>query len=81
MAKLDMEQVDLAELVDVVRASETPLIGTLTGRSHMRDLVAAHLECSMLEAEELVDTMIAQGFAHLERDPEGLEVWRLAMET
>jgi hypothetical protein len=77
---LDVEQVDLAELVAILRGRETELVGSLTGRSRMRDLVAQHLECSMLEAETLVDTLISQGFAHLEQDHEGREGWRLAPE-
>jgi len=64
---LDVEQVDLAELVEILRGRETELVGSLTGRSRMRDIVAEHLDCSMLEAEQLVDTLIAQGFVHLER--------------
>jgi hypothetical protein len=77
---LDVEQVDLAELVEMLRGHEVELVGSLTGRSRMRDLVAQRLDCSMLEAETLVDTLIAQGFAHLEHDPEGREGWRLASE-
>src|SRR5262249_34462866 len=64
MAKLDVEAVDLDLLVDVVReVTEAPLTGAIVGRSRLRDIVADHLECSMLEAEELVDTMVARGFA------------------
>jgi len=79
MAKLDVEQIDLAELLEVLRARETELAGALDGRSQMRDIVAEHLGCSMLEAEDLVDTLVARGFARLERDEEGREGWRLAM--
>lgn len=81
MPNLDIEQVDLAELVEVLRSTGVPLIGELTGRSQMRDVIAEHLECSMLEAEELVDTLISLGFARLLRDPEGLEGWRLSPEA
>lgn len=81
MAKLDVEQIDLADLMMILRDRETELGGDLAGRSNMRDLLVAHLSCSMLEAEELVDTLIARGFAHLERDDEGREGWRIAMGT
>lgn len=78
MAKLDVEQVDLGALVDVVHgATEAPLSGAILGRSLLRDIVADYLSCSLLEAEELVDTMVARGFARLERDEEGREVWHL----
>jgi hypothetical protein len=76
--KLDVESIDLAQLArDVMRRCEAPLVGPLTGRSQLRDIVAGHLGCSLLEAEELVDTMIARGFARLEPDGEGREVWRV----
>ena len=77
---LDVEHVDLAELVAVLHGREAELVGSLSGRSRMRDLVAEHLACSMLEAETLVDTLISQGFVHLEQDNEGREGWRLAPE-
>jgi hypothetical protein len=79
--RLDVEQVDLAELLAILRHRENDLEESLAGRSLMRDIVAAHLGCSMLEAENLVDTLIARGFAHLERDSEGRERWRLSMGT
>jgi hypothetical protein len=78
MSTLDVEQVDLAELLTLLRAHDTELAGDLAGRSKMRDLVAAHLCCSLLEAEVLVDTLIARGFARLVRDEEGREGWRPA---
>jgi hypothetical protein len=78
MPKLDVEEVDLAELLHVLRARKQELGGVLDGRSRMRDLVAGHLGCSLLEAEELVDTLIARGFAHVVHDPEGRDGWRLS---
>ncbi len=74
--QLDVEQVDLEKLAEVVRRrSEGPLVGAITGRSIARDIVAAYLECSLLEAAQLVDTMISRGFARLERDGDGRQVW------
>jgi hypothetical protein len=58
-----------------MRRCEAPLVGPPTGRSQLRDIVAEHLRCSLLEAEELVDTMVARGLARLEPDDEGREVW------
>ena len=79
MSKLNVEAVDLGQLVDVVRsrAEDGPLTDAIVGRSILRDIVAEHLQCSMLEAEELVDTMIGRGFARLERDDAGRDVWRV----
>jgi hypothetical protein len=81
VSNFDVEQVDLAELVHVLRGHKAELVGSLSGRSHMRDIVAAHLGCSMLEAENLVDTLVAREYARLERDPEGREWWRLSTAT
>ena len=76
--QLDVEEIDLEKLAEVVkRRSEGPLFGAITGRSIVRDIVAAHLGCSLLEAEQLVDTMVARGFARLERDDEGRQLWRM----
>lgn len=79
MTKLDVEAVDLKALSDAVRGAmeATPLEGPVTGRSQVRDVVAADLGCSLLEAEEVVDTMIARGWLRLERDEDGREVWRV----
>lgn len=56
---LNVEQVDLAA---VVRALHERFGGTLDedyldGRTLIRDALARHLDCSELEAEELVDTL------------------------
>lgn len=76
--QLDLEEIDLEKLAEVVkRRAEGPLVGAITGRSIVRDIVAAHLGCSLLQAEQLVDTMIARGFARLERDDEGRQFWRM----
>ena len=79
MGTLDVEQVDLAVLLAAIRTRvESPLAGSVVGRTHMRDVVADHLGCSALEAERLVDTMVSRGFVHLERDVDGRETWRLS---
>lgn len=75
---LDVEEIDLEKLAEVVkRRCEGPLFDTIMGRSIVRDIVAAHLGCSLLVAEQLVDTMISRGFARLEHDSEGRDVWRM----
>jgi hypothetical protein len=74
---LDVEQVDLVELRDMLRGHEPELAGNLEGRSLMRDIVADQLGCSMVEAENLVDTLVARGYAQLAHDPEGREGWKL----
>jgi len=44
-------------------------VGYLPGRTALRDAVVDHLECSQLQAEEVVDTMIVQGFLRYEGAP------------
>jgi hypothetical protein len=35
----------------------------------VRDVVVSELDCSTLAAEEIVDTLVAQGFLRYEGDP------------
>jgi hypothetical protein len=76
MQRLDPESIDLAL---VARALETAVgataLGAIVGRTRLRDAVVGHLDCSMLEAEQIVDTMIGRGFLVLERTEDGLDHW------
>ncbi|HEU4538542.1 MAG TPA: hypothetical protein VFS00_30685 [Polyangiaceae bacterium] len=66
--KLYPEEVDLAELAQKLHGTfptEAPE-GYLEGRTALRDAVLARLACSELEAEEIVDTMVSQGFLRFE---------------
>jgi len=77
--QLDVEAIDLEQLAEVVRErSEGALVGPISGRSTMRDIVVMHLDCSLLEAEQLVDTMISRGYAELVREADGRQIWRIA---
>lgn len=53
------------------------LPGAALGRTRMRDQLATHLNCSELEAEILVDTMIARGFAKRREQTDGLVLWEI----
>jgi hypothetical protein len=69
------ENIDMAELAGVLQtvfASEPPR-GYLIGRTQLRDAVARRLECSELQAEEVVDTMVSLGYLKYE-GPSGTEV-------
>jgi len=70
-----MEDVDLAELVVALcsRFAGARPTGYLNGRTALRDAVADELRCSDLEAEELVDTLVARGFVRYEGDPQAPE--------
>jgi hypothetical protein len=66
-----VEEIDLAELVAALRArfaGDVPA-GYLDGRTALRDAVAERLGCSALEAEAIVDTLVARGFVRYLGDP------------
>jgi hypothetical protein len=69
--RVPIEEVDLAELTSSLqqRFAGEALSGYLDGRTVLRDAVAAELECSELEAEEIVDTLVARGFVRFEGNP------------
>ncbi len=78
-----LDEVDLAALTQMLRHqfADGPLVGYLEGRTALRDAVVQQLGCSMSDAEELVDTLEAQGYVHFEGDPtqpeSGGEEWTL----
>ncbi len=63
---------DLAEVADLIRrhiqANEPP-VGYLRGRNYFRDVLTHELGCSDIDAEDLVDTLEANGYLHFEGDP------------
>lgn len=62
MEPFDPETIDLAELARSLRNAVGPTVeGIVVGRTLLRDEVIRLLECSLLEAEQLVDTMIGRG--------------------
>ncbi|MFN7134716.1 MAG: hypothetical protein ACK4N5_21735 [Myxococcales bacterium] len=65
------EDIDLAALTDRIRRAlpEGEPIGYLRGKATLRDLVVRLLDCSALEAEELVDTLELRGYLHFQEDP------------
>jgi hypothetical protein len=64
------EETDLAELAtELMREfAAKPPRGYLPGRTLLRDAVASRLNCSQLEAEQLVDTMKSRGFLRYDGD-------------
>jgi hypothetical protein len=81
---LTVEEIDLAVLSAELRQrlGRTLEASYLRGRTEIRDAVAAHLRCSVYEAEELVDTLELQGyveFPHLPDDthPSGRRFWHI----
>jgi hypothetical protein len=75
--RLDPEAIDLAQLITQLRqAVGLPVAGNIEGRTILRDATTRLLECSQLEAEQLVDTLIARGFLRREQLEDGQIVWR-----
>ena len=62
--QLSVDDIDLASLADVLRRSlgRHLVASYLRGKTLMRDAVEAHLHCSEMEAEELVETLELQGY-------------------
>lgn len=69
--QVSIDDVDLAELTSRLQArfGGAAPVGYLDGRTALRDAVTEELGCSELEAEEVVDTLVAQGFVHYEGNP------------
>lgn len=60
---IDVETIDLAKLSRrLLEAVGSPVLGYVVGRTVMRDAVAELLGCSLLEAENLVETLISRGW-------------------
>ena len=68
---ISLEDLDLAELTCSLRErlAGSPPAGYLVGRTALRDAVTDELQCSELLAEEIVDTLVARGFARYQGDP------------
>jgi hypothetical protein len=79
----DPESVDLAKTARELGRlfAHSPPRGYLLGKTTMRDAVARMLQCSQLEAEQVVDTMVARGFLCYEgastTRPDELDPWRI----
>lgn len=75
---IDPEEIDLAELATQLGdALHAPVAGSIEGRTQLRDAAARVLDCSQLEAEQIIDTMVSRGFLSVQRREDGLTVWRV----
>jgi hypothetical protein len=65
------EEVDLAELALAIEVElrDVDLAGYVRGQTAIRELVARHLHASDVLAENVVETMIGQGFLSYLGDP------------
>ena len=70
MDRIDPERIDLARLAHHLAVEfDGSVEGYVVGRTRLRDAVAAHEQCSVLQAEELVDTLILRGLVEFSGDP------------
>ncbi len=79
MTYTSLTQVDLRDLaLHLQRAfgSSEP-VGAVVGRTQLRDAVVIKLECSQLQAEELVDSMVAEDLLIFEGEPGEPGVWHI----
>lgn len=78
MKRFAPDSVDLARLARHLNESfHSAPVGAIVGRTQLRDEVARDLKCSLLEAEQIVDTMVARGFLSERRDPDGMVHWTI----
>lgn len=64
----DLDLAELTRALAVTFAGAAP-IGFVRGRTALRDAVKSKLACSDLEAEQIVDTLVARGFLRFTGDP------------
>jgi hypothetical protein len=68
---MNLDEVDLAEVCERLRGdfAGNPPRGYVPGKTAMREAMLAIVDCSELEAEELVDTLESRGLVRYEGDP------------
>lgn len=80
MQQFDPESVDLAVLAQqLVSALGAHVEGAVIGKTRLRDEVVRQLGCSLLEGEQVVDTMVARSF--LVRVQSGAGGWAIRPEA
>lgn len=70
---VNFEEMDLAGIASDLRRSfgDRPPTGYLPGKTAFRDAIMNKRDCSALEAEQIVDTMVARGFLRYQGSPSG----------
>lgn len=81
--RLDIEDIDLEQAALFLKRAFVgqAIEGAVVGRTQLRDALVAHLECSELDGELVVDTMVGRGFLKLEHVSDGRELWRVIDRT
>lgn len=74
----DPDAVDLAQVAAHLASTVGQAVaGAVVGRTILRDAVVARLDCSELEAENLVETLITRGFVRKVEPPDGPPIWEI----
>lgn len=67
---MNLEDVDLSMVLDQLRPElGAGVVGYLRGKARMRDLLVEQRGYSIVEAEQVIDTLEARGFLEFEGDP------------
>ncbi len=75
---MDFDSIDLASVGEHLRdVYGSRVEGAIVGRTRLRDEVAQYCSLSLLQAEELVDTMIMRGFITEESRDDGWIGWTI----
>lgn len=77
-----LDDIDLAKLALALKRqfAASPPQGYVLGRSIFRDAIVERLQCSELEGENLVDTLVSLGYLCFKGSPEAidnLEPWAI----
>ena len=77
-SRFDPETVDLAALTATLeRRCGSFIAGPVVGRTLLRDQLVRELDCSELDAERLVDTLVGRGFVVRQESSTGQPGWAL----
>lgn len=84
MTTLAPEEIDLLALTRRLAAdlgSEAVPGGYLEGKTGVRSLLVKYFDCSELEAEQVVDTLVARGFMRFRTAAESEGGWQLQVRV
>lgn len=76
---MDIADVDYRAVQKHLRSQfrDAPPEGAIMGRTALRDAVAAFVGCSLLQAEQIVDTLVVRNSVVLVRSPDSPDFWQV----
>jgi hypothetical protein len=79
--RFDPDSLDLAQITRSLRVSCGAFVeGAIVGRTLLRDQIADQVGCSLLVAEQIVDTLILRGFLLQSESLDGRTGWQIGRE-